>query len=194
MTSDSKSLLSSKHNKQKNVNPPQDSFQPQTSQQSQPQHQESLYSSLHVPQQHQHPENVTLIENQTQSKHHHTTPSHPHQDQTSSMIGTIIHMKDHPAWKSICIALERHVPLFSNCHLEQLFQHDPNNNRFPHIITQILQMSFSKEYATLAEILAGQHDCFICEFVVVYITNVLLHSHCDVMCEFMDESGMRMTG
>jgi len=110
-----------------------------------------------------------------------------------TIVGTIIHIQDDPAWKSMCVSLSRYTPHFS-----QIYQHNHSIFRSNHTTTQILstylQKSLSLEYGTLFEVLSGKHDCTIHSNLVVYISNIYRHSHCDYTCELMDESGLRING
>ena len=127
---------------------------------------------------------------QRQGKHSSTSSSI---EPIPTIVGTIIHLQDHPAWKSMCVALSRYTPHFS-----QIYHHHFNNS-YNCSVTTLLSAYVHKsldneEYATIFEILAGKHDCIVHPHLVVYISNLFLHSHCDYTCELMDESGLSIKG
>ena len=157
------------------------------------------------------------------TKHHDANPDEMKFTISSSsiptIIGTIIRIQEHPAWKSMCVALSRYTPHISqyyyNCCAHPFVTSNINNitkkkmstnktdNDHGESNTPRLNLTLSKflrysipnhEYATIAEIHQGMYDCFVSKFLVVYISNVYLHSHCDYTCECMDESGMSIDG
>ena len=83
---------------------------------------------------------------------------------TTTNLNSVIHQ---PAWKAMCICLDRYIPPTSH-----------------HSIRQYLPTNF----ALLSDILASSHtkttkDCF----VVAMITSVQCNMHCDWTCELVDD-------
>ena len=109
---------------------------------------------------------------------------------------SLANYQNNPAWKAMCIALNRYIP-FIPLQTTNTTDNDDNNNDTSILISKcynnyykFIRKHIPNEYILINEIHSGKYDVRIptTNYLIVSIVNIYCHAHCDWTCDLRDES------